>query len=191
MATINTDSLDVTTMLESQHEQVKQLFARIGDGTTASASDDFCELRRLLAVHETAEEMVVYPALRKAGDGGERIAQERLAEEDKAKTALHELETIGVNDAAFAAKIADFHKDVVAHAEAEEREVFPRIRQSASAATRQAMGKALQRAEEAAPTHPHPHTPQSAVGNLVGGPFLAMADKVRDALRGEQSATKH
>jgi len=189
MAT-TTNTLDVTLMLERQHQQVKDLFTRIGDGTTPTASDAFCELRRMLAVHETAEEMVVYPALRKTGDEGERIAKERLAEEDKAKTVLHELESVALSDPAFATKIADFKRAVVAHAEAEEREVFPRIRQSASPETLVTMGRALLKAEEGAPTHPHPHAPQSAVGNLVGGPFLAMVDKVRDALRGEHSTTK-
>jgi len=189
MAT-TTNALDVTVMLEHQHEQVKQLFAQIGDGSTAHASDAFCELRRMLAVHETAEEMVVYPALRKTGADGERIAKERLAEEDTAKSALHELETIGLNEPAFATKIADFKQAVIAHAEAEEREVFPRIRQSASPDTLVTMGRALLKAEEGAPTHPHPHAPQSAVGNLVGGPFLAMVDKVRDALRGEHGTPK-
>jgi len=185
-----TDALDVTTMLEKQHVQVKQLFARIGDGKTPTAADDFCELRRMLAVHETAEEMVVYPALRKLGDEGERIAKERLAEEDKAKQVLHDLEQIGVHEPAFAAKIAEFEQAVVAHAEAEEQQVFPRLREAASADTLTTMGKALLRAEEAAPTHPHPHAPNTAVGNLVGGPVLAMVDKVRDALRGEKSEKK-
>jgi len=181
-----TDTLDVTTMLERQHEQVKLLFASIGDGKTPTAADDFCELRRMLAVHETAEEMVVYPALRKLGAEGERVANERLAEEDKAKQVLHELEQIGVHEPAFAAKIAEFKQAVLAHAEAEEREVFSRLRKTASPDTLNTMGKALLRAEEAAPTHPHPHAPNSAVGNLVGGPFLAMVDKVRDAVRGDK-----
>jgi hemerythrin superfamily protein len=181
-----TSRLDVTTMLERQHEQVRGLFGRIGDGSTPTASDSFCELRRLLAVHETGEEMVVYPALRKLGADAERIAKERLAEEDEAKIALHELENIGLNEPAFATKIAALQSAVLAHAGAEERDVFPRIRQAESTSALRTMGMALQRAEEAAPTHPHPHAPQSAIANMVGGPFLATVDRVRDALRGEQ-----
>ncbi|HEY1740311.1 MAG TPA: hemerythrin domain-containing protein, partial [Acidimicrobiia bacterium] len=169
MAT-KTSRIDVTTMLESQHEQVRALFDQIGDGTTPTASDSFCELRRLLAVHETGEEMVIYPALRKIDAEAVRIAKERLAEEDAAKAALHELETIGLNEPGFAAKIVALRAAVLAHAEAEEREVFPRIRAATSTTALRTMGMALQRAEDAAPTHPHPHAPQSAIGNLVGGP---------------------
>ncbi|MBV8303869.1 MAG: hypothetical protein JOZ04_06640 [Acidimicrobiia bacterium] len=47
-----------------------------------------------------------------------------------------------------------------------------------------AMTEKLQAAEKLAPTHPHTHAPESAVGNLILGPFVAMADKVRNVLRG-------
>ena len=154
----------------------------------ADAADDFCELRRMLAVHETAEEEVVYPALRKTGADGARIAEARLAEEAEAKQALVKLESIDPKDAAFAAEIQALGKAATAHAEAEEREVFPRLRQSALADTLATMGKALQRAEAAAPTHPHPHAPgsESASGNLMAGPFLAIVDRVRDALHSKK-----
>lgn len=39
----------------------------------------------LMAVHETAEEMVVYPALRAEGDDGHRVVESRMAEKDEAK----------------------------------------------------------------------------------------------------------
>ncbi|HEY3831625.1 MAG TPA: hemerythrin domain-containing protein [Acidimicrobiia bacterium] len=183
--TTSTEPTDVTQLLESQHEQVKALFAKIGDGRGANAADDFCELRRMLAVHETAEEEVVYPALRKTGTDGERVADARLAEEAEAKEALQKLESIDPKDAAFAAQIQALGKAATAHAEAEEREVFPRIRAAASPETLATMGKALQRAEAAAPTHPHPHAPgsESAPGNLMAGPFLSIVDRVRDAMR--------
>jgi len=185
-----TEALDVTVMLAQQHQQVNQLFTRIGNGKTGSAADDFCELRRLLAIHETAEEEVVYPALRKLGEEGERIADARIAEEDEAKQVLRDLEQIGVNEPAFGQKFAEFRRAVLAHAEAEEQQVFPRLRQASSPETLATMGKALLRAEEAAPTHPHPHAPNSAVGNIVGGPFLAMVDKVRDAISGDTPKQK-
>src|SRR3954467_12601592 len=82
--------IDVTKLLETQHEQVKLLFGKIGNGQGLNAADDFCELRRMLAVHETAEEEVVYPALRKTGAEGEAIADARLKEEAEAKQVLQQ-----------------------------------------------------------------------------------------------------
>src|SRR3954447_14447836 len=186
--TTSTQQTDVTKLLEAQHEQVKLLFGKIGNGQGLNAADDFCELRRMLAVHETAEEEVVYPALRKTGAEGEAIADARLKEEAEAKQVLQQLEKLDPKTPEFAQQIAAFATAVTAHAEAEEREVFPRIRAHASPETLRTMGEALQRAEAAAPTHPHPHAPGSeqASGNLVMGPFLAIADKVRDALRSKK-----
>src|SRR2546421_149069 len=41
-------------------------------------------------------------------------------------------------------------------------------------------------AERVAPTHPHPHGPETALGNLMVGPFVAMVDKVRDKIAEHQ-----
>ena len=69
----HTTSGGVIDVLQSQHEQVKKLLSQIGSGKGASAADDFCELHHKIAVHETAEEEIVYPALRSTGPDGERV----------------------------------------------------------------------------------------------------------------------
>lgn len=45
------------------------------------------------------------------------------------------------------------------------------------------MGSAARLAESFAPTHPHPHGPDSALGNIAVGPMVAVIDRTRDALR--------
>ena len=50
------------------------------------------------------------------------------------------------------------------------------------------MGEAILIAETVAPTHPHPHGPQTALGNLVFGPFVAIADRVRDKITEHQKS---
>ncbi len=52
----------------------------------------------------------------------------------------------------------------------------------------QGMRASGETAEKMAPTHPHAHGPTSAVGNLVVGPFVAVADTVGDALRGNKAS---
>jgi hemerythrin superfamily protein len=174
---------DVITMLLAQHEQAKALFARLDTAQGAQIEEPFCELRRLLAVHETAEEEVVYPVVKLAGDRGPTVARARLDEEDKAKKVLSELESMELTGTDFREKLLHFKNMVLAHAEHEESEVFPLLRQHESAERLDQMGSALRVAEAAAPTHPHPHGPQSAVGNLVIGPAVAIMDRVRDALK--------
>ena len=177
---------DVVDLLLAQHEEVRQLLSRTQTGGTV-ANEAFECLVRLLAVHETAEEEVVYPALRSIGPEGERIAEARKAEEAEAKQSLSDLEKLGVEGRGFALQFQAFRDDVLAHAEAEEHEVFPLLRRTLDADKLESMRTALERAEKLAPTHPHPHGPESAIGNLVVGPFVAVADRVRDAIRNVRS----
>ena len=59
----------------------------------------------------------------------------------------------------------------------------PLLRRSLDADTLQSMRSAFETAERMAPTHPHPHGPESAIANVLVGPFVAVVDQVRDALR--------
>jgi hemerythrin superfamily protein len=177
---------DVVELLESQHNLVKSLFGTVRNAKGEAAEEPFNDLRMMLAVHETAEEEVVYPALRQLGH--DDIVEARLAEEDEAKKILADLEKMGPADSGFPGLLASFEKDVLAHAEAEEREVFPRLRQGIDADQRRTMGQALLAAEAMAPTHAHKMAPESALGNLIMGPFVAMVDRVRDAIQEHRKA---
>ena len=170
-------------LLQDQHQQVRSLFSQLEEVSGDASRDQFEQLVRLLAVHETAEEEVVYPAVRKMVDDGDRLADARTAEEAEAKEALSELERLGVDHADFGAKLNSFRQMVLTHAENEETQVFPKLRAAHSSEQLQTMARGVQAAESFAPTHPHPHGPQSAVGNIVVGPFVAVADRVRDAIR--------
>ena len=79
---------------------------------------------RLLAVHETAEEMVVYPSLVLAGPDARAIVRARKAEEDQAKKDLADLEGMDAGSRDFLTRLRA-SADVEAHAEAEEAEVLP------------------------------------------------------------------
>ncbi len=186
MSDVNTSPTrdqDVVDLLLAQHEEARSLFGQIASSTGKAKKGSFDRLVRLLAVHETAEEMVVYPVVRGSGPDGDRLADARTAEESEAKSALAELEKIGVDHAEFDAKLATFQELVDSHAQNEEREIFPLLRSTQSAEQLAKMAHSVELAERTAPTHPHPHGPESAVGNTLVGPFVAVVDRVRDALR--------
>ncbi len=174
---------DVVDLLQNQHEQVRRLFSELEQLTGEARRDQFEQLVRLLAVHETAEEEVVYPAVRRMVDDGDMLADARTAEESEAKDALSELEKLGVEHPDFASKLQSLQQIVLTHAENEEREVFPALRESHSPEQLETMARGVHAAESFAPTHPHPRGPESAIGNIVVGPFVAVADRVRDAIR--------
>lgn len=174
----------VTEILREQHGVVRDLFDSV-DTASGNAKDEvFTCLRATLALHETAEEELVHPAVKRMGDDAAAAVEARLQEESEAKRMLADLEKLGVDGEGFGELLATFQRAVLAHAEAEEAEVFPFLDQSEDAESLAEMGEALLKAERMAPTHPHPHGPESALGNMLVGPFVAMVDRARDAIRG-------
>jgi hypothetical protein len=50
-----------TTFIGRQHDQIRELFDAVASAAPEERAEAFTPLVRLLAVHETAEEMVIYP----------------------------------------------------------------------------------------------------------------------------------
>lgn len=172
---------NVIDLLHRQHEEVRELFADVLKSTGDERRDSFQCLVRLLAVHETAEEEVVHPAVR-ALFGGATVVVPRLEEESEAKVAVAELERIGPEDDSFLNKLRQLQSDVEQHAANEEQLIFPRLMETKDKSRLEHMGRSLEIAEKLAPTHAHPHAPESRAGNLLVGPFVAIADRARDAI---------
>lgn len=177
---------DVVDLLLRQHEEIRGLFAEVTAAPAADRREPFDRLRRFLAVHESAEEMIVHPDARRVMADGDRVVDERLAEEKAAKETLAELEKMDPADPAFLSKLTALRHAVLTHAEHEEREEFPHLRAAHGGARLKAMGMAVKAAEAMAPTHPHAGV-ESAKSNLLVGPYAAMVDRagdvIRDALR--------
>lgn len=172
---------DVTDFLVRQHGEIRGLFGRVTAATGEERADLFYRLRRLLAVHETAEEMVVHPRARWDLSGGDPVVNPRLKEETLAKDMLVELEKMPVDSAEFEAAFAKFRETVLAHAEAEEREEFPRMRSEIEASHLEMMRTAVKLAEAVAPTRPHPGVTFAGEHLLTGG-FASMLDRARDLI---------
>ncbi|MEU7632848.1 hemerythrin domain-containing protein [Nocardia sp. NPDC049220] len=173
---------DAVDFLIEQHGRIRQLFLE-----TAQASDveererKFFELRRLLAVHETAEEEIVHPRARREIGDGPAIVDARLEEEKKAKKQLAELEAIDIDSVEFEVKLDGLRRAVLAHAEHEESEEFTRLHQELDADALARMRSTVELAEAMAPTRPHPGV-ESATANALVGPFAAMMDRAKDMI---------
>src|SRR5207253_3226838 len=89
----------------------------------------FDAAREMLARHETAEEMIVRPLTRKA-PGGEDVAAGRMDEENEAKKVLADLEKLDVDSPEFTQQFSEFRQAVLTHAQAEETQEFPLLRQN-------------------------------------------------------------
>jgi hypothetical protein len=72
--------------------------------------------------------------------------------------------------------------DVTHHAQEEEDDVFPRLRQTCSPEQLRELGDKIRATKKVAPTHPHPSAPDTPPGNKILGPMAGLVDRVRDAV---------
>lgn len=171
---------DVVGVLLGQHARIRELFQAVLAADEEHRQEHFDRLRAYLAVHETAEEMVLRPVTARTDAD---VADARNREEAESNVVLAELEHLDVTSAEFDQRLRELQDLVVAHAEAEEREEFPRILETCDDAMRRVMGRALLAAEAVAPTHPHPSTAGSPTAQWVLGPVASLVDRARDAIK--------
>jgi iron-sulfur cluster repair protein YtfE (RIC family) len=179
------ESNDVVLMLEQQHRQIRRQMEEVLAAEGKERQKAFHRLVRQLMVHETAEEEVVHPFARRAIGGGPQVVSARLTEEKEAEKLLGELYDIVARapDAAeFSDKFTTLRDSLVAHMESEERFELPQLSKASSKARVQLLAKLARTAEVLAPTRPHPGR-DSTAEKVTSGPFLAVADRTRDAVR--------
>ncbi|GAC1407474.1 MAG: hemerythrin domain-containing protein [Mycobacterium sp.] len=174
---------DVVKFLRDQHNLITDMFDDVLSASDPKAREKaFTDLRQLLAVHETAEEMVVHPRVRQDVAGGDEIVDARLKEEHAAKEKLAELEKMDIGSKQFIDELTEFREAVMEHAQHEENEEFDKLQRKLDAAELERLAKAVLAAEAIAPTRPHPGV-ESAKANFVVGPFASMLDRARDLIK--------
>lgn len=171
---------DVVLLLAEDHRLVEQRLSQLSEAGPATRGELFWKLTNDLVRHEVAEEMVVYPELR-ALPGGEAIADARIAEQSEAEEQLAKMEKMDAESPEFVRELATLKASVLEHAKAEEETAFAMLHAAVAPDKRIELGQRYVKAKDAAPTHPHPHAPDTPTGNVVLGPVAALIDRVRDA----------
>ncbi|GIF11356.1 hemerythrin domain-containing protein [Actinoplanes teichomyceticus] len=172
---------DVIDLLLTQHRQIRDLFAEVRNATGEPRQRAFHRLVRLLAVHESAEELVVHPASRH--DATNTVVDACLREENDAKRELTNLYALGTDAPGFDERFARFERAVLAHAAHEEQQEFPMLRRRTDPAKLRRMAGAVRAAEAVSPTRPHAGVGESATTMMLAGPPMALFDRMRDAIR--------
>lgn len=173
---------EVVAFLKAQHNLIEDMFDQVLHATDPKAREEpFAALRQLLAVHETAEEMVVHPRARKEHEDGDAIVDARLKEEHEAKELLSKIEQLDITSQQFINELTKLREAVLEHAQLEENEEFPVLQRNLDTDDLKRMGAAVRAAEAIAPTHPHPGV-ESAKLNFALGPFASMLDRARDLI---------
>jgi hemerythrin superfamily protein len=117
---------EVTSLLSSQHQTIKNLMSAVSDSHGLNRVVGFEKFKTYLAAHEAVEEQYIH-AIGKADLSNTDVVDRRIAEEDEAAAAITELESLDTENDDFATKFDVLINDVVEHAEAEEHRELPQI----------------------------------------------------------------
>jgi hemerythrin superfamily protein len=172
---------DAVPLLVEQHRQIADLFRRTLDATGVERQRLFVRLRRLIAAHETAEEVLVHPRLRWVEQSGDLQAKTRTEEETDVKDQLVALEKLDVESAEFGEGLTRLQAVALAHNSAEETEEFPLLSASLDETQQKRLRRRIVIVEKLAPTRPHPGLVLGGENVLAGG-MTAMVDRMRDLL---------
>jgi hemerythrin superfamily protein len=180
--------MNAITLLKNDHKTVEALFKRfekLGPRAVKSKQDVVERIVRELSIHAAIEEMIFYPAIRRAVDEGdvEDMVLESLEEHHIVKWVLSELDGMNPEHERFDAKVTVLMENVRHHVEEEEQDLFPQVSKLLGRSRLDELGDAMAKLKKAAPTHPHPRSPDEPPGNLVAGAGAALVDKALDTGR--------
>jgi hemerythrin superfamily protein len=172
---------DVTTIIEQDHREVQRLFASYASATTPEERDRIVEQVRLaLAPHAVAEEILVYPSIRRVAEDGDEEAGHAIDEHQEIKRLLSEVDKMSADDPARDLRMRDLEQAVAHHVEEEEGTLLPSLRAGLDADRLERMGELFEGMKPLLPTHPHPMVPGTATAQLLAGPLASVADRIRD-----------
>ncbi|MGH8995313.1 MAG: hemerythrin domain-containing protein [Acidimicrobiales bacterium] len=171
----------IVNLLLEDHQSAEQGLDEFMKADPEARPELFWKLTDELVRHEVAEEVVVYPTVRKLG--WDAVANARIAEQAEAEEQLARMEKLEPSAPEFMAEFTDLRAAVLEHAKSEQSEVFPLLAKAPSELQVE-LGQRYQAAKRAAPNHPHPHAPDTPPGNKIVGPIAALIDRVRDAANG-------
>ena len=190
---------DVFQVLRKDHDEVKAMLAKLEEGPSAGTGATADQLgfrkRAVEAViieeskHEAAEQMYFWPAVKRLGPDGQRVAEAGLEQEAEADPVLADLDKLQPDDEGFEERLVAFTAAARAHITYEEAHAWPLLRASISADEAQSLGDQITRAKKLAPTRPHPHVPAQPGAVKAAGPVAAVADRLRDAVTGRGKTT--
>jgi hypothetical protein len=175
---------DVIRVLLEQHQRIMTLFTGVRAATGEARIDALRELRAVLVVHETSEQMIVRP--RTAELVGPGFVDALTAAETELANEITQLEKIPPEHGQFEENLSTIESSVLNHFYVEETEEFPAFLEQCPIEDRLAMGTRLLSAAKILPTRPHPVVDSGGkAATAIASPITSLIDRVRDAIQRE------
>jgi hemerythrin superfamily protein len=159
--------MNVITLLTNDHRTVEGLLERYRSATDEAKQALLDEITPELMKHMDAEETVLYPLLRTSILDGEKLMADAIAEHNKAKGLLAELQNTEAGSFEMDSRISTLRKAIAHHVREEEESVFPEMQKSLDAALLERIGGQIEDAKR---------------GRVV----TAATDRLKDAATGKE-----
>jgi hemerythrin superfamily protein len=179
---------DVIDVLTTDHRDVTALIAEIRTVQDPMIRRDLTDTAiSELVRHAVAEEMYVYPAMRKYLADGEKAVEHDIEEHQQLERAMKRLESADVSEPAFDTALGELETILADHVRDEEAEQFPQLRIQVPHGELTELADKVEAAKKLAPTRPHPGAPNSELFHKLVGPGVGLVDRLRDKLTGRQT----
>lgn len=176
---------DVIDILIGDHQDVTALIGNIWSVTDPMIRRDVTDTAiSELVRHAVAEEMYVYPVMRKYLAEGEKAVEHDIEEHQELEGAMKQLEAVDVSSAEFDAALRRLETLLADHVQDEEAEQFPELRRRVPQEQLMDLAGKVETAKKLAPTRPHPSAPNSELFHKLVGPGVGLVDRLRDKLTG-------
>jgi hemerythrin superfamily protein len=140
--------MDAIELLTQDHDEVRGLFKDFEAAHEAEDTDRMQEVATRifeeLEVHTTIEEEVFYPAVRDQSEDLAEVVEEGLQEHHVVDVLMNEARDLEAGDDEWVAKITVLIENVEHHADEEEKEMFPDVREELGEERVQELGAQLE-----------------------------------------------
>ena len=179
---------DVIDLLTTDHHEVIDLLQQIKITTDAEERRDLADtVISELVRHSVAEEMYVYPAMKKYLPDGDEAVDHDVEEHKELEQTMKKLESVDAQSPEFAQVLAQLEDILRDHVSDEENAQFPELRAQVPPEELIEIGRKVENAKKLAPTRPHPLAPNSEVFHKLVGPGVGLVDRLHDKLTDHSS----
>ncbi len=151
--------MDAIELLTQDHNEVRSLFEQFKAAQEAEDTDRMREVAAKvfaeLDVHTTIEEEIFYPAVRDEDEELEETVEEGIQEHHVVDVLMNEMRDLEPGDDEWVAKMTVLIENVEHHADEEEEELFPKVREELDEERIQDLGRQLEERKQTAKADLH------------------------------------
>lgn len=171
---------DITSVIAEQHEGTKRAMSGLLRHRGAERAEQFRRLRVTMALHETAELLTVHPESARQLGGHDRAILDLVAEESEARQLIGRLELLDIDSDTFVEGFEELATSVIRHAETEEADEWPVLREITDMAANERM-VAVMSAVPGLAEDPHGLAQEATFSQMLGWAEEMLAREVEPA----------